>query len=256
MKLNKECEDLILGLTSIITCTYKNRPSSTATCFFCKTNSNRIILVTNKHVLYNSESFSLRITALNKLSDLTETITVNFCFKNDIVYHSLYDIATLDVTEMYRKIFNNTCHTPRLSYISENGILTDYSKLPVFQEIIMLGYPNGIINAETNHPIIRTGYIATNIKEKYNKHEMFLTDIQTVGGSSGSPILIPGEDGNVFLIGIHAESFTQHMPVYSTPNRIYHKNKIIGRVAISNNLGRAINSIIIKDMLNYYNNIQ
>ena len=117
----------------------------------------------------------------------------------------------------------------------------------------MLGYPNGIINSTTNHPIIRTGYIATNIKEKYNGYEIFLTDIPTFGGSSGSPILISNENGDVYLIGINSQTYNQPTKVYSPYNRLYHKKKVVGHVNIPNNVGIAINSRIIKEMINYYN---
>ena len=253
MKINQQCEGLILGLTSIITCKNYNKPDTTATCFFCKSISGKIILVTNKHVLKDCKSFRLKLTTINKLDNSKKTVNYDINMKDDIVYHAVYDIATLDITSAYNIMLNNTNYIPQLCCITENGILTDYNKLPVFQEILMLGYPNGIINSETNHPIIRTGYAATNIKEKYNGRELFLTDIPTFGGSSGSPILISNENGDVYLIGINAKTYTQPTRVYSSNNRLYHKRKTIGYVDIPNNIGIAVNSKIIKEMINYYN---
>lgn len=250
MYINNQCEKLMLKLTSIVQCTYNDRKTKSATCFFCQTNSSRIILITNKHVFENCITATLYITIHNRHNNLKEVIPLTLRLGTDIKFHGNYDICTLDITNIYIDLENKGL-IPELTFLNENGILTDYSNLHILQEIIMLGYPSGIINIHNNHPIIRTGITATSINGKYNNQEIFLTDIPTFGGSSGSPILITNDDGTLFLIGINSETFNQVTPIYS-PKRLYQKSKIVGYVEIPNDIGIAINSRVIKEMLNNY----
>lgn len=51
------------------------------------------------------------------------------------------------------------------------------------------GYPNAIADEVNNQPIFRRGVLATNPSLDYDGRKEFLTDIATIGGSSGSPVL-------------------------------------------------------------------
>lgn len=251
MYINDTCENLILKVTSIVECSYLNKTKSTATCFFCQTNSSRIILVTNKHVFNQCKVANLFVTVLNNNYGIIENATIQLNLGNDVLYHTFYDICTLDITNIYNDLINHNL-IPQLTFIRENGILTDYSGLRILQDIIMLGYPSGIINIGTNHPIVRTGTTATCIKEKYNNHEIFLTDIPTFGGSSGSPIFVANENGDVFLVGINSQTFNHRIPTYPKKFKKRNRNKDNGFVEIPNDIGIAVNSLIIKEMLSFY----
>ena len=56
-------------------------------------------------------------------------------------------------------------------------------------EVAMVGYPNAIADEVNNQPIFRRGVWATNPSLDYDGHKEFLTDIATIGGSSGAPVL-------------------------------------------------------------------
>lgn len=62
--------------------------------------------------------------------------------------------------------------------------------LPSMEEIIMIGYPNGIWDAKHNLPIIRRGITATHPKLPYNGKPEFLIDAACFPGSSGSPVFL------------------------------------------------------------------
>ena len=54
----------------------------------------------------------------------------------------------------------------------------------------MIGYPNGLMDRVHNLPIVRRGTTATHPSIPFNGLRQGLVDIETVGGSSGSPIFI------------------------------------------------------------------
>jgi hypothetical protein len=58
------------------------------------------------------------------------------------------------------------------------------------EEIIMIGYPNGIWDAKHNLPVIRRGITATHPKLPYNGKPEFLIDAACFPGSSGSPVFL------------------------------------------------------------------
>ena len=57
------------------------------------------------------------------------------------------------------------------------------------EDVLMIGYPNGLWDTTHNMPIIRRGTIATDIKLDYNEKKEFVIDAACFPGSSGSPVL-------------------------------------------------------------------
>lgn len=62
--------------------------------------------------------------------------------------------------------------------------------LPPMEEIVMIGYPNGIWDETHNLPIIRRGITATHPKLDLNGKPEFLIDAACFPGSSGSPVFL------------------------------------------------------------------
>ena len=58
------------------------------------------------------------------------------------------------------------------------------------EDILMVGYPNGLWDEKHNLPVFRRGITATPIAVNYNDRKEFLIDAACYKGSSGSPILI------------------------------------------------------------------
>ena len=93
----------------------------------------------------------------------------------------------------------------QMEFIHEDRVLPDYHNLGLIQKILMIGYPSAIVSNGRNCPIMRVGIAATDIKERFNNEEIFLTDIPAFGGSSGSPIFVADETGEIFLVGINSQ---------------------------------------------------
>ncbi|WP_181179477.1 serine protease [Mesorhizobium sp. B2-7-1] len=90
------------------------------------------------------------------------------------------------------------------------------SALNVATSVLMVGFPNGIMDDVNNLPIIRRGTLAMPYAANYRGSADIVIDIAAFGGSSGSPIfaffehIFPDDAGNInfmtrpliYLIGI------------------------------------------------------
>lgn len=79
-----------------------------------------------------------------------------------------------------------------VSLILESMIpsLDDLRQLAPIEDILTVGYPNGMWDAHNNMPISRKGVTATSCAVNYNGQQEFLIDTATFEGSSGSPVFL------------------------------------------------------------------
>ncbi|WP_277657010.1 S1 family peptidase [Seleniivibrio woodruffii] len=129
------------------------------------------------------------------------------------------------------------------------------------EDVIMIGYPNGLWDSTNNLPVIRKGITATHPNINFNGKPEFLTDIASFGGSSGSPVFIYNEGGyldnngnmligqsRLSLIGVHyagtQSNIRGEIVIVTEPNAA----KPIASTNIPNNIGVVINSNKIIDL--------
>lgn len=127
--------------------------------------------------------------------------------------------------------------------------------LSTMEDIIMIGYPNGIWDSVNNLPVIRKGITATHSHIPWNGKTEFLTDIASFPGSSGSPVFLANiggymdKQGNTYmgthrikLLGVHyagaIHTATGEIRVVSVPT----SNTSTPITQIPNNIGVVINS--------------
>ena len=142
------------------------------------------------------------------------------------------------------------------------------SSVDAVEEIIMIGYPNGLWDSTNNMPIVRRGITATNISFDYNGKKEFLIDAACFPGSSGSPVLICNvgayrdKQGNlnlgssrVLFVGVLYAgpqlTVTGDIRIVSVPDS---QQKAMSVAAIPNNLGYIIKSECILDFVPYFYN--
>ncbi|CDH05746.1 SEC-C motif domain protein [Xenorhabdus bovienii str. oregonense] len=77
-------------------------------------------------------------------------------------------------------------------FLASESLLDELSSM---EEIMMIGYPNGLWDSVHNLPIIRRGITATSPKIKYNGKPEFLIDAACFPGSSGSPVFLSNVGG-------------------------------------------------------------
>lgn len=190
-----------LGYTTIrIESICNDGSTSTGTGFFydfCVENGTRIpSIVTNKHVLSNSKIIKLTFTQAddndnpidtkhyNISIDSASAIIVNHADKNvDLCAIMIGHIAT-HFASKNQKIFVRS--------LNKENILTDYDKYDInaLEEILMIGYPNGLWDNINNKPIFRRGITATHPKHDYCGAKEVMIDAACFPGSSGSPVFI------------------------------------------------------------------
>ena len=66
----------------------------------------------------------------------------------------------------------------------------DNQEFTAIEDIVMVGYPDGIWDEKNNRPIVRRGITATQPSLDYGGKKEFLIDAACFPGSSGSPVLL------------------------------------------------------------------
>lgn len=181
--LKIECIDLLGNITSIGTGFLLSRPIDI--------NSQKIYLVTNKHVIEGQNNISISFTELeNGEPKIGRIQKFNISeLQQGIVYHpdKNIDIAILEITGLFinfpNKLFFKTVDYDMLATFKEE-------ELNVAQSIYFVGYPDNRYDIANNLPLIRTGIIASNPKLDFNGSKQFIIDAQVFPDSSGSPVYI------------------------------------------------------------------
>ena len=97
--------------------------------------------------------------------------------------------------------------------LDKSLILTDaeMADLSALEDVIMIGYPNGIWDAVNNLPVIRRGVTATHPNRDYEGRREFMIDAACFPGSSGSPVFLynaggwTDRRGNIIMGGIRVK---------------------------------------------------
>ena len=66
----------------------------------------------------------------------------------------------------------------------------EINSLNAMEEVIFVGYPNGMWDSIHNLPILRKGITASPLQINFENRPQFLIDASVFGGSSGSPLFI------------------------------------------------------------------
>lgn len=142
------------------------------------------------------------------------------------------------------------------SHFPSAKMIRDFSAL---EEVVMVGYPTGIVDAVNNFPVVRRGITSTPYMSDYQGKSQFLADIPVYGGSSGSPIFVVNEGswstvnglamGTRFaLIGVlyagHTETVNGHIVAEPIPTNLTPVAKVKHMI----NLGLCIKSALIEDL--------
>lgn len=152
-------------------------------------------IITNKHVIDGSVTgrFDLNL-ATTEGSPNGNFIPVKYDnFKEQWLLHpdKKVDLAILPIGPLLRQL--NKEGKKVFSYYFDRKILLtkeELKSLPTVTDILMVGYPNGIMDKKNNRPVFRKGITATHPNVDYNGEECFLIDAAVFPGSSGSPVFI------------------------------------------------------------------
>lgn len=246
--LRIECMDIMEKVFSIGTGFLIQRPVSD--------NKYKLYLVSNKHVLCNTESIAISFT-INKENepDVGKRIRLPITnIKSNIVGHPdpNVDIAVLECTGLFI-MMPEQLYYKAVSY----NMLASFNEkeLSVAENVYFVGYPDDRYDMKNNLPLVRTGMIASNPKYDYNGNPTFIIDAQVFPGSSGSPVyidltyenmkngqIIVGER-NIKLLGIVSATMIRNNQLKSIEtNTHYLTEEVLG-------LGIVYKSTAIKEVI-------
>jgi len=269
--MNLSISEQLTYSTVRIECELKTGGISTGTGFFFtfledKTNKTGVpVVVTNKHVIRNASKGKLIITKANDKGEPLDTQHFTLAFDNFESFWRLHPESDVDLCAMPIAPFVNEAakRGDKLFYIPYTKDLLPTEKhkeeLTAFEDVLMIGYPNGIWDSVNNMPIFRKGTTATNPLLDYNGKKEIMIDIAAFPGSSGSPVLIFNQGGyqdkkgntymganRIILLGVlfAGPQATATGEIIMTPNL----QRPITVSQIPNNLGLIIKSERILEM--------
>ena len=176
----------------------------------------------------------------------------------------IVDVLVFDITDLLNAIPEMQKKWAEYSLFADSNILSSQD-ITIGDEIMIIGYPLGFHQGETNFPIVRQGIIATQIGQTFTQevadnsgkmiqrtYRGFLIDGGAIPGSSGSPVILKPVTGRFvgdnimmgapqpYLLGILAE--TRFAPIK------------VGNVTIPSfaGLGLAFDAVTIKETIELF----
>ena len=256
-----------------IDCLYADGKSGSGTGFIvhlCKENDKCIpVLVTNKHVVNNNVKTIFQFCKQDDMGNPMDTVPLAVELNNSKwIPHpdNSVDLCILPFGEILNQLIQDN---KKIFYIPITVDLIPKEEqiqdLNAIEEVIMVGYPIGLMDNYNNKPIIRRGITATHIKKDYQGKKEFLVDMACFPGSSGSPIFILNQTmyttKNDFVVGPRFlfVGVLYGGPQYTATGDVViadEATKPVSVLHIPTNLGVAIKASRILDFENIFNEIK
>lgn len=213
--MNLTISEKLMYSTIRIECEDTEGNVSTGTGFFFNFLENPIdktcvpAIITNKHVVERSVKgkflFTLSDNQGNPLDRYHYSFTVED-FRSAWRFHPNpeVDLCVMPIGDIIT-ILRNKNQNPFYIPFSKSQIPTIYQleTLGAMEELVMVGYPNGIWDNVNNQPILRRGITATHPNKDYLGKKEFMVDMACFPGSSGSPVLIFNSNGYQDKTGVY-----------------------------------------------------
>lgn len=271
MSLNLLPAEQLAHSTVRIACRSVDGSVSTGSGFFfafAKEQSRNVpAIVTNKHVVSGAVSgtFSLTLRGLDGGPLTGQHITIELDkFEQRWIPHpdAEVDLCVMPIAALLHEA---DAAGKRFFFVSlEDSLLpspADLAELSVLEEVLMIGYPNGIWDAANNMPILRRGITATHPNLDYEGRKEFLIDAACFPGSSGSPVFLfntggwMDRKGNTMMGGVRVKllgllyagpqhTATGEVRIVNVPTQ----QKAVAFSTIPNNLGLVIKAVRLREM--------
>lgn len=234
---------------------------------FTKGDASAPILVTNKHVIARAKVVGLTFhitddkneSALSGAGRLVSLRTSELLILNHPDPN--VDLAGIALMPIIEHAIQQEGWQPYIKCLREENLPNAemLDNLGALEDIVMVGYPTGIVDAVNNFPVVRRGITSTPYSANYRGNREFLADIPVYGGSSGSPVFIVNEGGystptgyvigNRFaLVGVlyagHTETVNGEIVAEPVPTSLMPVAKTKHMI----NLGICIKSQLVEDL--------
>jgi V8-like Glu-specific endopeptidase len=205
--MNLSVPEQLTYSTVRIECESANGQCSTGTGFFFlflddkETGRYVPVILTNKHVVKGAVKGKLILTKSNNSGGPIDTSHHVVQFGDFESLWKLHPEDDIDLCAMpiapvlnqLSKVGESAFYMP-FTFDNLPTLKQEEELLPI-EDILMIGYPNGIWDSANNMPLFRKGSTATNPLYDYQGRKEFLIDIAAFPGSSGSPVLIYNNNG-------------------------------------------------------------
>lgn len=257
--------------TTRIECRMADGSIGTGTGFFyamLRTPENNVpVIVTNKHVVAGAVEGRFWLTQKDVNGDPLVGQHLTLALSN---FESLWlghpdpnvDLCVMPIGPLLQKAADGGT-TFFFGTLDDSLIpsIADLDELGALEEIVMVGYPNGIWDSRNNQPILRRGVTATHPNIDYEGRAEFLIDAACFPGSSGSPVLLLNQGGwttrnggtvmggtRVKLLGVlyagPQHTTSGEVVVVTIPTQ----QKAVAVTTIPNNLGFVIKASRLKEL--------
>ena len=194
--------DKIKYLTVLIKNTDENGVESLGTGFFIKFNIDGKpvpVIVTVKHVIENAKETYMFFHY--KPNGGKHIAVLQFPCKEKWIFSKQSELCCCPLHTLNEEFLELTGSNIYACFLNEKNILKkeELNNIDAVSEVIMAGYPAGVYSSPFVYPVLRKGNLAAAPSDNIVNQKGY-ADIASVGGSSGSPLLLYGE--NAKLIGI------------------------------------------------------
>jgi V8-like Glu-specific endopeptidase len=191
----------------------------------------QIFLVTNKHVIAKADDTGKIVGKFSKASfsfiknednhpKLGDSVAINVDNLTDMFLQhpdENVDLAIYNISDLYNQLTQNLKQNIFIRTIPIEMIPKESEDFDAIEDVLFVGYPNGIFDQKNHLPIMRRGITASPYNVDFNGGKKFIIDAQVFPGSSGSPVFIKEQNlrngtlrlgtENYFFVGIISKVF-------------------------------------------------
>lgn len=203
--MNLSLTERMLYSTIRIECVYRNGLSGTGTGYFLKFRDDKVnnehipVIITNKHVINGAVKGRFIFTKMNEKGEPLDREHFTIDIDDFEMYWRKHQNDDVDLCAMPIAPILTLANRQKQQFFYiplDMSLIPDDDKLKelsALEDIVMIGYPNGIWDEVNNKPIIRKGVTATHPCLDYNGKKELMIDAACFPGSSGSPVFILNE---------------------------------------------------------------
>jgi len=165
-----------------------------ATGFWYKCEDRRF-LITCRHVVANCETLMLTIPIRQRAGSREPNSPLKVTLKSRTDAWAFPEDESLDVATIpFSVLVESAQDLSPFRYVTVSNYFhprpADVDEIDSIEEVIFLGYPQGLADANYSLPVTRRGITATPYWLDLNGQPLFLVDASVFGGSSGSPVYL------------------------------------------------------------------